>query len=60
MTCQPIEIICEDCGRLRTSVLIDTEIFGKQTAEMYRREISAFILAMHREAQHPKETKRET
>jgi hypothetical protein len=51
MTCEPIEIICEDCGRLRTSVLMQNEGTTDETI----RELKAIILAQHREAQHPKE-----
>jgi hypothetical protein len=50
MTCEPIEIICEDCGRLRTSVLVDAP--HMTPFDKRRLRLEAFILAMHREAQH--------
>jgi predicted transcriptional regulator len=46
MTCEPIEIICEDCGRLRMSVLVDDPNNVNE-----RLDIAAFVLKMHREAQ---------
>jgi hypothetical protein len=51
MTCEPIEIICEDCGRL----LVMVNLAAHSLTETSCREIEAFILKMHREAAHSKE-----